>query len=57
MRREKELNVKAESVDAVRNAMNIADSKIKELEHQLQKCETEKNELEIKMEEAVQDSG
>lgn len=57
MRREKELNVKAESVDAVRNAMNIADSKIKELEHQLQKCVTEKNELEIKMEEAVQDSG
>lgn len=57
MRREKELNAKSESVDAVRNAMNNADSKIEDLEHQLQKCITEKNELEIKMEEAMQDSG
>uniref|UniRef100_A0A5B7BKN1 E3 ubiquitin protein ligase n=1 Tax=Davidia involucrata TaxID=16924 RepID=A0A5B7BKN1_DAVIN len=57
MRREKELNVKAEAADDVRNATDNADSKIEELELQLQKCIIEKNELEIKMEEAMQDSG
>lgn len=57
MRREKELNVKADSVDVAKTGINNADSKIEELEQQLQKCVTENNELEIKMEEAVQDSG
>ncbi|KAM7523180.1 hypothetical protein LguiA_013082 [Lonicera macranthoides] len=57
LRREKEVSMKADSTDAVRNAINSAESKIGELEHQLQKCIIERNELEIKMEEAVQDSG
>ncbi|GFZ18235.1 histone mono-ubiquitination 2 [Actinidia rufa] len=56
-RREKEMNMKAESLDAARNAIDNAESKIEELKLQLQKCVIEKNELEIKMEEAVQDSG
>ncbi|KAB2616974.1 E3 ubiquitin-protein ligase BRE1-like 2 [Pyrus ussuriensis x Pyrus communis] len=57
VRREKELNFKLESVDAVRNAIDNSDSRIEELELQLQKCVIEKNGFEINMEEAVQDSG
>ncbi|XWS71040.1 hypothetical protein CRYUN_Cryun03dG0102700 [Craigia yunnanensis] len=57
MRREKELNIKAESADAARNTIDNADSRIEELELQLQKCIIERNDLEIKMEEAIQDAG
>ncbi|XVF69769.1 hypothetical protein PTKIN_Ptkin11bG0108500 [Pterospermum kingtungense] len=57
LRREKELNIKAESADAARNAIDNADSRIEELELQLQKCVIERNDLEIKMEEAIQDAG
>lgn len=57
MRREKEVSVKLESADALRNAIDNAESRIGELELQLQKRIDEKNELEIKMEEAVQDAG
>lgn len=56
MRKEKELSIKAEAVDALRNPDDNADSTIENLEHQLQQCINENNELEIKMEEAVQDS-
>lgn len=57
MRREKDLNVKVESADAIRNSIDNTDSRIEELELQLQKCIIEKNDFEINMEEAVQDSG
>ena len=57
MRREKEISVKEDLVDAGRNSIGNAESKIEELEHQLQKCIIDKNEVEIKMEEALQDSG
>ncbi|CAN1756681.1 E3 ubiquitin-protein ligase BRE1-like 2 [Linum perenne] len=57
VRREKEVNIKLESADATRNSIDSPDSRIQELEVQLQKCKMEKNDLEIKMEEAVQDSG
>ncbi|KAJ8770145.1 hypothetical protein K2173_011240 [Erythroxylum novogranatense] len=57
MRREKEVNARLESVDAARNANDGSSSRIEELELQLQKCIKEKNDLEIKMEEAIQDSG
>ncbi|XWS52410.1 hypothetical protein CRYUN_Cryun11dG0068200 [Craigia yunnanensis] len=57
MRREKELNIKAESSDAARNTIDNADSRIEELELQLEKCIIERNDLEIKMEEAIQDAG
>ncbi|XP_050368274.1 E3 ubiquitin-protein ligase BRE1-like 2 [Argentina anserina] len=56
MRREKELNLKVESAEAVRT-LNENDSRIEELEQQLKKCLIERNDLEISMEEAVQDSG
>lgn len=57
MRREKELNGKAEAVDVAKNGISNAESKIAELEQQLQKCVAENNELEIKMEETLEDSG
>ena len=57
MRRDKELNAKIESADAARNAVDNVDSRIEELELQLQKYMAEKNDLEVKMEEAIQDSG
>ncbi|KAF5447978.1 hypothetical protein F2P56_033487 [Juglans regia] len=57
MRREKEVIAKLESANAVRNAIDNAESRIEELERQLQKCVIEKNDLEIKMEEALQDAG
>lgn len=57
VRREKELNAKVESAEAARNSIDNADSRIVELELQLQKSITEKNDLEIQMEEAIQDSG
>lgn len=57
MRKEKELSLKTESVDALKNPIDNTDSTIQELEHKLQQYINENNELEIKMEEAVQDSG
>jgi E3 ubiquitin-protein ligase BRE1 len=57
MRREKEVVAKLESADAVRNSIDNAESRIEELELQLQKCVIDKNDLEIKMEEALQDAG
>ncbi|KAM3760978.1 hypothetical protein ACB098_01G233200 [Castanea mollissima] len=56
MRKEKEVSVKLEAADALRNAIDNAESRIGELELQLQKRIDEKNELQIKMEEAVQDA-
>ncbi|KAK6141297.1 hypothetical protein DH2020_024966 [Rehmannia glutinosa] len=57
MRREKDLIAKTESIDAARNGIDSSDSKVEELQNQLQTCVIEKNEMEIKMEEAMQDSG
>ncbi|KAJ6812009.1 E3 ubiquitin-protein ligase BRE1-like 2 [Iris pallida] len=57
LRREKELSAKAESADAVRSSIINYDTKIEELQLQIQKLVAEKNELEMKVEEAVQDSG
>ncbi|KAL0436140.1 UNVERIFIED_CONTAM: E3 ubiquitin-protein ligase BRE1-like 2 [Sesamum radiatum] len=57
MRREKELIVKAESLDAARNSTDSSESKVEELQNQLQMCVIEKNEMEIKLEETMQDSG
>ncbi|KAM3324431.1 E3 ubiquitin-protein ligase BRE1-like 2 isoform X1 [Capsicum chacoense] len=56
-RREKELVVKAEAVDAAKKAVDNSESRIEELEHRIYRLITEKNEQEIKMEEAIQDSG
>ncbi|KAL6567112.1 hypothetical protein OROMI_015516 [Orobanche minor] len=57
MRREKDLIVKTESIDAMRKAIHNSDSNVRELQNQLERCVVERNEMEIKLEEAVQDSG
>ena len=57
MRREKELELKAESTDTAKTAIDNAERRLEELEQRLQSCILEKNDLEAKMEEAVQDSG
>ncbi|XP_043691971.1 E3 ubiquitin-protein ligase BRE1-like 2 [Telopea speciosissima] len=57
LRREKELSAKSESAEDARSAINTAEVRIEELELQLQKCVIERNDLEIKLEEAEQDSG
>ncbi|KAI3995588.1 hypothetical protein MKX01_023333 [Papaver californicum] len=57
LRREKELSAKAESADAARTAVSKSETKIEELQIQLQKCITERNDIEIKLEETEQDSG
>lgn len=56
-RRDKDLIQKAEIADTVRNVIDSVESKIEGLEVQLQKCVVDKNDLEIKMEEAAQDAG
>ncbi|KAK3204941.1 hypothetical protein Dsin_018987 [Dipteronia sinensis] len=57
IRKEKELTVRVESVDAARSTIDDPEPRIEQLELQLQKCILEKNDLEIKMEETAQDSG
>ncbi|KZV21074.1 hypothetical protein F511_37025 [Dorcoceras hygrometricum] len=57
IQREKELMLKADSLDAVRSAIDVSETKVEDLQIQLQKCVIEKNEMEMKMEEAMQDSG
>ncbi|WCJ32437.1 E3 ubiquitin-protein ligase BRE1-like 2 [Euphorbia peplus] len=56
-KREKEVNAKVESTDAARNNIDSTESRIEELEHRLQKCIVEKNDLAVKMEEAMEDLG
>ncbi|MCL7037749.1 hypothetical protein MKW94_014468, partial [Papaver nudicaule] len=57
LRREKELSAKAESADGARTAVCKSETKIEELQIQLQKCIVERNDIEMKLEEAEQDSG
>uniref|UniRef100_A0A0E0R2L6 E3 ubiquitin protein ligase n=1 Tax=Oryza rufipogon TaxID=4529 RepID=A0A0E0R2L6_ORYRU len=54
---EEEMLAKAESVDAVQQSITTYKAKIEDLEHEIQKLMAEKNDLEIKAEEALQDSG
>ncbi|GJW75072.1 E3 ubiquitin protein ligase BRE1-like protein 2 [Tanacetum coccineum] len=56
IRKEKELSMKIESLDALKSSNDNPDSTIENLEQQLQQIINENNELEIRMEEAVQDS-
>ncbi|XP_072991571.1 E3 ubiquitin-protein ligase BRE1-like 2 isoform X1 [Typha latifolia] len=55
--REKELNMKAETADAIKMSISNYEAKIESLELQIQKLIDEKNDLEIKLEETTQDSG
>ncbi|XP_043693434.1 E3 ubiquitin-protein ligase BRE1-like 2 isoform X2 [Telopea speciosissima] len=52
-----ELNAKAESAETATSAIGTGGVCVEELELQLQKCVIERNDLEIKLEEAEQDSG
>ncbi|PNY08645.1 E3 ubiquitin-protein ligase bre1-like protein 2-like protein [Trifolium pratense] len=57
IKREKELKLKLESTDNARHILDSSDSGTDELELQLQKCIIERNDLELTLEEAKQDTG
>ncbi|XP_062211518.1 E3 ubiquitin-protein ligase BRE1-like 2 isoform X2 [Phragmites australis] len=57
MQKEKEICAKADSVDNIKQTITTYETKIEELEHQIQIFIAEKNDLEIKVEETLQDSG
>ncbi|EMS63299.1 E3 ubiquitin-protein ligase BRE1-like 2 [Triticum urartu] len=57
LQREKEMCAKGESVDNIKQSITAYEAKIEELEHQILKSIPEKNDLEIKVEESLQDSG
>jgi|APAra0007618257_1042622.scaffolds.fasta_scaffold00024_14 E3 ubiquitin-protein ligase BRE1 len=57
MRRDKELNLRAESLEAANHKTTTVGSRIEVLEKKLQSCIIEKNGLELETEEAIQDSG
>lgn len=56
VRRERELESRADSAAAAKAAIDNAEEKVRELELQLEKALHDRNDLEIKMEEASQDS-
>uniref|UniRef100_A0A3B6H1U0 E3 ubiquitin protein ligase n=1 Tax=Triticum aestivum TaxID=4565 RepID=A0A3B6H1U0_WHEAT len=56
LQREKEMCAKGESVDNIKQSITAYEAKIEELEHQILKSMAEKNDLEIKVEESLQDS-
>ncbi|TVU46597.1 hypothetical protein EJB05_06140 [Eragrostis curvula] len=55
--KENEICAKSESIDNIRLNIATYETKIEELEHQVQMLMAEKNDLEIKVEETLQDSG
>ncbi|VAH84755.1 unnamed protein product [Triticum turgidum subsp. durum] len=57
LQREKEMCAKGESVNNIKQSITDYEAKIEELEHQILKSMAEKNDLEIKVEESLQDSG
>ncbi|KAF0930350.1 hypothetical protein E2562_032190 [Oryza meyeriana var. granulata] len=57
VQKEEEMLAKAESVDGIKQSITTYKVKIEDLEHEIQKLMAEKNDLEIKVEEALQDSG
>ncbi|KAG0489180.1 hypothetical protein HPP92_007991 [Vanilla planifolia] len=57
MRKEKELLMKADSLDSIKASITSYETRIEDLELQIQKHIVERNKLEIKLEETLQDSG
>jgi E3 ubiquitin-protein ligase BRE1 len=57
LQREKDLTAKAELFDNVKASITKYESRIEELEHQIRDFVTERNELQLKLEETLQDSG
>ncbi|KAJ1296727.1 hypothetical protein BS78_01G324600 [Paspalum vaginatum] len=55
--KEKEICAKAESVDSLKHTITTYEAKVEELENQIQILISEKNDLETKVEETLQDSG
>lgn len=56
-RREKEVLLKAEAGEAARRASAIADARAAELESKLQECMTDRDALQLRLEDATQSSG
>ncbi|XP_020704033.1 E3 ubiquitin-protein ligase BRE1-like 2 [Dendrobium catenatum] len=56
LKKDRELSSKAHSFDAVKTSISSYEAKIEELEHQIQKLIAERNKLEMKLEETLQDS-
>jgi E3 ubiquitin-protein ligase BRE1 len=56
-KREKEVHLKAEAGEAARRASDIANARAAELEIKLQECTTERDALQIRLEDATQCSG
>ncbi|CAH8354898.1 unnamed protein product [Eruca vesicaria subsp. sativa] len=56
VRREKDLNLREESLEAAKQKITTVGSRIEVLEQKLQSCIVEKNGLELETEEAIQDS-
>ncbi|CAN6230537.1 unnamed protein product [Urochloa humidicola] len=57
MQKDKEIFAKAESFDIIKQTITAYETKIEELENQIQIFMSEKNDLETKVEETLQDSG
>ncbi|KAG0490950.1 hypothetical protein HPP92_007813 [Vanilla planifolia] len=57
MRKEKELLMKSDSLDSIKASITSYETRIEDLELQIQKHIVERNKLEIKLEETLQDSG
>eukprot|EP01018_Ginkgo_biloba_P001761 Gb_15023 [translate_table: standard] len=57
LRREKEMSLKVETSDVARRTTAVADARIAELESNLQECMADRNLFEIRLEEALQESG
>ncbi|CAL5060003.1 unnamed protein product [Urochloa decumbens] len=57
MQKDKEINAKAESFDIIKQTITAYETKIEELENQIQIFMSEKNDLETRVEETLQDSG
>jgi E3 ubiquitin-protein ligase BRE1 len=57
MRREREMTLKAEASEAARRANTLSDAQAAELESKLQLCMSERDALQLRLEEATQASG
>lgn len=57
LKKDRELSAKADSLNVVKASISSYEAKIEELELQFQKQIAERNNLEMKLEEALQDSG
>ncbi len=57
LRREREMTLKAEASEAARRANTLSDAQAAELESKLQLCMSERDALQLRLEEATQASG